>query len=141
MHSLDHGDALQQAAREDSVWVSEHLGVKAGDKLRLQVNDRTSDYIVRGVLKDSGDSGSLVIMDMATAQRALQRPGGSIAFCSKFRHTVGGRMGTTNPSAVARGRRASAGGSRLGSSLAPGTKGTASDARIWRGSRLTDVSG
>ena len=29
----------------------------------------------------------------------------------------------------------------LGLSLAPGTKGTAPDRRIWEGSRLTDVSG
>ena len=66
---------MRELAGKDSVWVSEQLGVKAGDKLQLQINDRTSEYTVRGVLKDSGDSGSLVIMDIATAQRALQRSG------------------------------------------------------------------
>ncbi len=73
-HSFDSGKALRDATRQDSVWVSEHLGAKAGDKLRLQINDHASEYTVRGVLKDSGDSGSLVIMDIATAQRVLQRP-------------------------------------------------------------------
>ncbi|MGB7553129.1 MAG: FtsX-like permease family protein [Candidatus Korobacteraceae bacterium] len=72
--NLTTGEALHEAARGTSVWVSEHLGVKAGDKLRLQINDRTGEYMVRAVLKDSGDSGSFVIMDIATAQRALQRP-------------------------------------------------------------------
>ncbi len=73
--NLTSGEALPELAGKDSVWVSEHLGVKAGDKLQLQIDDRTSEYTVRGVLKDSGDSGSLVIMDIATAQRALQRSG------------------------------------------------------------------
>ncbi len=72
---LTSGEALHQAAREDSLWVSEHLGAKAGDELPLQINDRIREYTVRGVLKDSGDSGSLVIMDIATAQRALHRVG------------------------------------------------------------------
>ena len=71
--NMTTGEALRELAGKDSVWVSEHLGVKAGDKLQLQINDRTSEYTVRGMLKDSGDSGSLVIMDIATAQRALQR--------------------------------------------------------------------
>ncbi|MGB8768724.1 MAG: FtsX-like permease family protein [Candidatus Korobacteraceae bacterium] len=73
--NLTSDDALLDIARDDSVWVSDHLGVKGGDKLRLQINDRTREYTVRGVLKDSGDSGGLVIMDIATAQRALQRSG------------------------------------------------------------------
>ena len=71
--NLAGGEALREVAREDGVWASEHLGAKSGDKLRLQINDRTSEYVVRGILKDSGDGGSLVIMDLATAQRALQR--------------------------------------------------------------------
>ncbi len=66
---------MRDAVSADNVWVSEHLGAKTGDKLQLQINDRASEYTVRGVLKDSGDSGSLVIMDIATAQRALQRFG------------------------------------------------------------------
>jgi putative ABC transport system permease protein len=69
------GDGFRKARPEDSVWVSEHLGAKVGDKLRLQINDRTAEYTVRGVIKDSGDSGSVVVMDIATAQRVLQRTG------------------------------------------------------------------
>ena len=74
-YNMSSGDALREARREDSVWVSDHLGAKTGDQLQLQINDRTAEYTVRGVLKDSGDSGSLVIMDIATAQRVLQRTG------------------------------------------------------------------
>ena len=47
----------------------------AGGKIRLQINDQPAEYAVRGVLKDSGDSGGLVLMDIATAQRALNRLG------------------------------------------------------------------
>ncbi len=65
---------LAQTAHE-GVWISDHLGARAGDQIRLQINDQTGEYVVRGVLKDSGDSGSLVLMDIATAQRALHRLG------------------------------------------------------------------
>ena len=66
---------MQQFAKQDSVWVSEHLGAKAGDRIRLQINDHIREYTVRGVLPDSGDSGGLVLMDLATAQSALERDG------------------------------------------------------------------
>jgi len=56
-----------------NVWVSRSLGAKAGDKLALQINDETSEYTVRGVLNDSGDSGGLILMDIAVAQRLLHR--------------------------------------------------------------------
>ena len=59
----------------DNVWVSANLGVKAGDSLRLQINDVTRAYKVRGLLKASGDSGGLVLMDIGAAQRALRRTG------------------------------------------------------------------
>jgi putative ABC transport system permease protein len=58
---------------EDNVWVSSSLGAKAGDTLQLQINDVVRPYKVRGVLNDSGDSGGLVLMDIAAAQRAVNR--------------------------------------------------------------------
>jgi putative ABC transport system permease protein len=73
--NLTSGEALHEATRQDSIWISEHLGAKAGNKMQVQINDLTSEYTVRGVLKDSGDSGSVIVMDIATAQRALQRFG------------------------------------------------------------------
>lgn len=65
----------QQLADEDSVWMSDHLGVKSGDTILLQVNDRSGEYKVRGILKDTGDTGGLVLMDVATAQLALNQLG------------------------------------------------------------------
>ena len=41
---------VQQFTNEDGVWVSENLGAKPGDTIRLQIDD-TAEYIVRGVLK------------------------------------------------------------------------------------------
>jgi putative ABC transport system permease protein len=68
-------DNADQVLNGNNVWVRELLGVKPGGKLALQINDHTSDYTVRGILDDSGDSGGLVLMDIATAQRALHRDG------------------------------------------------------------------
>ncbi len=65
------GDDLNQ----NNVWVSQSLEVKPGDKIALQINDQIIEYNVRGVLNDSGDSGGVVLMDIATAQRALHRDG------------------------------------------------------------------
>ena len=59
----------------DNVWISQHLGAKVGDRLQLQINDQVHSYLVRGVLKDSGESGGLILMDIATAQQALHRIG------------------------------------------------------------------
>ena len=67
-------DDLKALTDADNIWVSEHLDKKVGDKLRLQVNDRVLQYTVRGLLKDAG-SGDFVVMDIATAQRDLARPG------------------------------------------------------------------
>ena len=67
-------DDLADTANHD-VWVSANLGAKSGDILRLQINDQPADYVVRGVLKDSGDSGGLILMDIAAAQRAVHRLG------------------------------------------------------------------
>jgi len=67
-------DDLADPANHD-VWVSANLAPKSGDILHLQINDQPADYVVRGVLKDSGDSGGLILMDIATAQRAVHRLG------------------------------------------------------------------
>ncbi len=66
---------LVRASSQDAVWISDHLGAKTGDEVRLQINDRTREYTVRGVLKDSGNSGGVVLMDIAAAQRAVGRSG------------------------------------------------------------------
>ncbi len=69
------GDDLKALSDANNIWVSEHLGKNVGDKLRLQVNDHVVEYTVRGLLKDSASAGDFVVMDIATAQRDLERPG------------------------------------------------------------------
>src|SRR5271166_5715039 len=65
----------QSLIDERAVWVSDTLGVKSGDRLKLQVNDRTSESRVRGLLHNTSDAGGLVLMDIAAAQRVLGRMG------------------------------------------------------------------
>jgi putative ABC transport system permease protein len=59
----------------NGVWLSSDFGLKPGDNIRLSINDRTDDYPVRGVLGTSADSGSVILMDIAEAQRVLNRFG------------------------------------------------------------------
>jgi putative ABC transport system permease protein len=71
--------SIQESIREmedpGSIWVSEGLGKKPGEHLKLLVNDQVMDCTVRGVLpKALADEGA-VLMDIAGAQRALNRFG------------------------------------------------------------------
>ena len=47
------------------MWVGSSLGQKAGDKIRLLINDHTREYTVRGVFDDHGEGGGVIVMDMA----------------------------------------------------------------------------
>ncbi|HUA18832.1 MAG TPA: FtsX-like permease family protein [Bryobacteraceae bacterium] len=57
--------------RGDSIWTGDGLGCKPGDPVRLLINDRVSEYTVRGTLGHG--SGETVVMDLAPASRALGR--------------------------------------------------------------------
>ena len=61
------------------VWVSASLGAGVGDRVALAVNGRLEEFAVRGVLGDSSfrsDSlGSIVLMDIALAQRVFGKVG------------------------------------------------------------------
>ena len=59
----------------DSIWVGASLGKKPGDRLRLLINDQVREFTVRGVYPDSNGSESAIVMDLAAAQRALNRFG------------------------------------------------------------------
>jgi putative ABC transport system permease protein len=59
----------------DSIWVGASLGKKTGDTLRLLINDQVREFTVRGVYADSNGSESAIVMDLAAAQRALNRFG------------------------------------------------------------------
>ncbi len=58
-----------------SVWVSASLHLHAGDEISLLVNDRVYPCIVRGVFPDAGGSENAILMDIAAAQRVLNRFG------------------------------------------------------------------
>jgi putative ABC transport system permease protein len=59
------------ASNLDGVWVGSSLGRKVGERISLGVNDRTREYLVRGVFDDAGEGETLIVMDIATAQRDL----------------------------------------------------------------------
>ena len=63
----------------DSVWVGRRVTSKPGDTIRLMINGESNEFVVRGTLGSEGLSGlareDLVVMDIATAQRAFSRPG------------------------------------------------------------------
>jgi putative ABC transport system permease protein len=68
-------DAMRNLQHSDSIWVGASLGKKPGDKLRLLINDQVREFTVRGVYADSNGSESAIVMDLAVAQRALNRFG------------------------------------------------------------------
>jgi putative ABC transport system permease protein len=73
---LASGDSVD-FAKLDGVWLSSDFGARRGERISLRINDHTRDYPVLGVLQSSAsaDAGSVVVMDMAEAQRELGRRG------------------------------------------------------------------
>jgi putative ABC transport system permease protein len=59
----------------DSIWVGSSGGNKTGDHVELLINDQVRSYTVRGVYPDSNGNESAIVMDIAAAQRALNRFG------------------------------------------------------------------
>ncbi len=63
----------------NSVWVGRRVARQPGETLRLMINGQTREFVVRGVLASEGLAGltreDLVVMDIATAQRAFAREG------------------------------------------------------------------
>jgi putative ABC transport system permease protein len=68
-------DAVQFLQRTDSIWVGASLGKKTGDRLSLLINDQVREFTVRGAYPDSNGNESAIVMDLATAQRTLNRFG------------------------------------------------------------------
>src|SRR5689334_9632048 len=56
-------DSETGADVSDSVWVGRRIAAHAGETLRLQINDHTREYTVRGVLPSSAGE-NIVIMDI-----------------------------------------------------------------------------
>jgi putative ABC transport system permease protein len=68
-------DAMRDLQNAGSILVGASLGRKPGDRLRLLINDQVHEFTVRGVYPDSNGSESAIVMDLAAAQRALNRFG------------------------------------------------------------------
>lgn len=68
-------EALRYMQDPESIWVGASLHEKAGDRVRLLINDQVREFTVRGVYPDSNGNESAIVMDLAAAQRALNRFG------------------------------------------------------------------
>ncbi len=68
-------ESLKQLLEPASIWVGTSLKKKPGDTVELLINDQTLLCTVRGVYPDSGGNESAILMDIAAAQRALNRFG------------------------------------------------------------------
>jgi putative ABC transport system permease protein len=67
--------SLERMQDSTSIWVGSSLGRNPGDQLQLLINDRTLFCTVRGVYLDASGNDSAVLMDIAAAQKALNRFG------------------------------------------------------------------
>jgi putative ABC transport system permease protein len=67
--------ALKYLGQYDSIWVGQSLGHKAGDRIKLLINDQAREYTVRGVYPDANGNAAAIVMDLAAAQVALNRFG------------------------------------------------------------------
>ena len=68
-------NSIKELEAPTSVWVSSSLPKRPGDRLELLINDRSFVCTVRGVYPDAAGNESAILMDIAAAQRALQRFG------------------------------------------------------------------
>ncbi len=66
-------DRAKDPANLDGVWLGASLRHRAGDHIKLTLNDHTSEFLVRGVFDDASEGGGVIVMDIATAQRELAR--------------------------------------------------------------------
>jgi putative ABC transport system permease protein len=75
----EEGFSLDNLRSGDSVWAGKALGKAAGNTLRLTINGRPRDYVVRGLVHTERLRGAaqenVVVMDIATAQRAFDKQG------------------------------------------------------------------
>jgi putative ABC transport system permease protein len=68
-------EALRFLQDPASIWVGASLNKQVGEHIRLLINDRVSEFTVRGIYPDSNGSESAIVMDLSAAQRALNRFG------------------------------------------------------------------
>lgn len=73
MSIVDSGEALNHLAENDSIVAGASLGRKPGDQIPLLINDQVVVCTVRGVFPDARGNEAAFVMDLATAQRVLNR--------------------------------------------------------------------
>jgi putative ABC transport system permease protein len=71
----DSGEALKHLGENDSMLVGASLSRKHGDQIQLLINDQVVTCTVRGVFPDASGNESAIVMDLAAAQRVLNRFG------------------------------------------------------------------
>ena len=81
VRSCSRQHRFQERRPESAQRCEQHLGQRAprqegrGQAAAAGERSRAVEYTVRGLLKDSANAGDFVVMDIATAQRDLARPG------------------------------------------------------------------
>jgi putative ABC transport system permease protein len=70
-----NADFFAHVGDPNSIWVGSSLGLQKGAQLELLVGDKSSIFTVRGVYPDSNGEETAILMDIAAAQRALNRFG------------------------------------------------------------------
>ncbi|HMI53037.1 MAG TPA: FtsX-like permease family protein [Candidatus Saccharimonadales bacterium] len=68
-------ETLKRLGDERSIWIGSSEGIAVGERVRLLLNDRVREFIVRGVYPDSNGNESAIVMDLGAAQRVLERFG------------------------------------------------------------------
>jgi len=68
-------ESVRDVENPESVWVSAGMGKQPGEHISLLINDRVLDCVVRGVIPAASGNENAILMDIAGAQRALNRFG------------------------------------------------------------------
>jgi len=68
-------ESIRELEDPASIWVSANLGKASGEHLKLLINDQVVDCVVRGVLPNTSGQQDALLMDIAAAQRVLNRFG------------------------------------------------------------------
>jgi putative ABC transport system permease protein len=68
-------ESVRDLENPESVWIGASLGKKTGEHVSLLINDRVLDCVVRGVFPEASGNENAILMDIAGAQRALNRFG------------------------------------------------------------------
>jgi putative ABC transport system permease protein len=70
------GEGFEHFNDPDAVWVTRGLAKKTGERIRLLINDRAQNYVVRGLIPASAQLGTdAILMDIGAAQLATRRSG------------------------------------------------------------------